>query len=210
MAVQTFSGAFPVQPGSSASPNLTDLWTSLVPSSGPPVGWTPGNMVVEALALTPPFTQRWQLLAVAVQANLQLIESFTGEINYGKLGQILAGLVPNGVSQTQPPVAIGQLNGLQIPSNQVGVGTLWDPAADPLPPVTKVLGQGPTLPMSCSVQLPQPIDLPQAEQGGIGMWMKPSLLGSSGGASASTVGLLIANANYTVTYDDGVTPPNYA
>lgn len=171
-------------------------------------GWTAGTTMIDGLSLTPPANQAWTLQQLSVSAVL-LMEIFTGGGPiYGKFGKILAGLATM-VSPTSANPAIANLtcnSGVQLPADRTAIGTLWDPATDPLPP--NVLASPVTLPLSLTITPPQPIPINQGETIGIGLWMLPSLLGQI--APVNGWELILASATWAIIYDDGVTPPNYA
>jgi hypothetical protein len=82
--------------------------------------------------------------------------------------------------------------------------TVWDPASDALPPYFALPGTPTTnqaLQVGGLLQLASPLQLTPGTPITIGLWMLPSLLGSS--VAQNPTGLAVAGAQCYLTYDDG-------
>lgn len=208
--VQRFNGSFRGIPNA-IGPNPVNAWDIVsLPSNSAPVR-SSGSTIVDVLNLVPPMLQRWTLQQVTITAQLMILMQVGLGGGYGKFGQIMAG-VTTGATQTsdagEPP-----LPHVQLPSDMTAVDALWDPASDPLPPVGMSAGtlagsSVPTQPLwkTITITPPTAIVIDQAEPVGVGIWMLPSLLGQNGNG-VGYLTFFVGAANYTVIYDDGVTPP---
>jgi hypothetical protein len=193
MAVQQYTSAFQSTARTLGGFQLRENLNDLVNPLGNP-SKSGGAQQLDQIQLVPPATTTWTLLGITVTADIAFSNA---QPVYGKFGKVLAGLV---LGQAQGP----QQAALQmpLPSNQGGLGALWDPAVDPLPPSNPSTGGIlPALPVTMQITLPQPIPIYQGELICAGLFMLPSLLGS-----ANLAGLIVCDAGYTVTYDDGLTP----
>lgn len=204
MTVQRYQGSLRTAPGwvTGSPANCVDNALSVI--AGQPA-WTPGATLIDQLQIIPPFTQKWTLLSAAITAEMCFMEA-VGSAWFGKFGAVRAGIA-SPLSQTLQQSDPSTTNpwtapALPLPQDQSGIGTLWDPANDPLPPVT-LPPNTPTrgLPVSLSIVLPTPIVVDQAEPLGVGIWMAPSLLGTSAGSGSGV--LIVFNGSYSITYDDG-------
>lgn len=198
MAVQRYQAAF-----------RTATWGNVIDGGNATVpGLTAGGTLIDTVSLIPPFLQRWTLINVSIQALLVrwayhniIINPTWGHSPYGRYDSILAGLVVPG-SPTDG--ALWQF--ANLPADQSSIVTLWDPGVDPLPPYwngdSGLETPSPALSISAGITPASPIDINQGEAIGIGLWIKPALLGSADGNPPPP--LAVCGALYALIYDDGL------
>jgi hypothetical protein len=161
--------------------NLSEL-QPVAPIGGGGTGWSPGAMLVDAIAVQPQAREHWTLLSYSVTGllgiDLKPNNVTQGYIPHGKLGKILTSLVMGtdyiGATQGTLGSAIS-LTIPALPSDTTMMASLWDPQSDPLP-MQSPYGTSVT-PLAVNVQLPISRLLIPTEQFGIGIYMLPSLLG---------------------------------
>lgn len=95
---------------------------------------------------------------------------------------------------------------LELPDPSLTV-EIWNPASDPLPPLFDggPIPEKPSalLPINGLLQLTNPIELAPGESVGVGIWITPSLIGSSGiAANQQWLIGLSSKTSYVVTYDE--------
>lgn len=173
---------------------------------------TPGAAVIQpaVVSITPKLGEDWLIQSVAIQAYLSHTGNSTGGFYYGQFGRILGGfLSPQqggpldttvGVSNSFPyksPVS-------SLPPNPTLIFELWNPSVDALPPRVPTI-QGTSfpqwLPITGILQLTQPIDIGNGDVPYIGMWMEPTVMGSTD-PSGVTYFMSVVQASYTIIYDD--------
>lgn len=154
--------------------------------------------------------QQMSLLGVGVTAGIAL--NMVGAL-YGKLGKIVAGILP----ATQGDVTTAYQPQVLLPlPNPNLTFTIWDPAVDDLPPQygsSNFLPPNPpaanqVLQVFGTLLLPSPITVDPGEPPTIGLWVLPSLLGANtidSGFGFWAWQIAVYNAKYTLTYDDGIT-----
>lgn len=174
--------------------------------AGISVGWTAGAatsaQIAQAIAIPP--LSRATVLAWSIGAYL----GYTGTgLGFGKFGRMVAGL-----SQAPVPIIRGgagqpwsvALPG--VPDDSSLTETIWDPAADIMPPTISATSPPPSsglLPLQASQVLATPMPLDPGALPYVAVWMWPSLLGTSGGG-ASDIGLAALYGKWSITYDDGL------
>ena len=177
-------------------------------SSSPGPVWTLGATQIDSVQWSQPPNQSWSLLSVSVSARLGIWKPFPC---FGKLGKILAGIAPGAVQTGQGPSNTGVLSFEGFPTNQAGIGTLWDPAVDGLPEDSFSNPIANCLPVTMTVNFPQPVPISPGTPLGIGIWLEPNLIGINQIVGSGNIwALQVGSANYSIIYDDGITPPNYA
>lgn len=204
MANQQIRGSFPGFPISGNLLNLTDV----VPFSAATGYTTGGFLTVGAPLDSPPLSQVWSLIAWTI--TLQGLLAGAGA-NFGRLGSIIAGVArglqtntpaPNGIAPPGP----WSNKGIQLPPDQSALTTIWDGNTDPAFHLS-TSGTPPAKPepIVATFSPPVPIEVESGETLGIGLWLKPSLIGIPGGAGTGLI--QIFNAAYTITLDDGAGAP---
>lgn len=197
MSVRTLPGTFRTLTTSGVAINLRDV-----------VSWgastfqsirSGGSTLIDTLPLTPTQQQKWTLIAVSIQAGVVFQSA---DSSFGKLGKLVAGLVPSGADTP------GNFSGLSapllpLPDDSSLIATLWDPAADPMPPV-QPLNANPPAQLNVQTQISPPVPRPlvSGDNMGIGLWLLRSIIGGNN-SSAGVTGLAVVGAKYTVIYDDG-------
>jgi len=197
MGIQQYKGAFRTSDGA------TNVYEAL--SVGAGAGRDLGATIVDQVQLVPPMMQTWRLLQISIVATLIMVsDNWIGLC--GKLPRIYGGLA-QGIAQSWEGASPMVVPMQALPSDQGGIGLLWDPANDPLPPLgtftTRFAIIG--LPVELNVSLPQPVSIMQGELVGVGIWLEGALLATP--TSFTNAGLVVMNANYCVTYDDGQPEP---
>lgn len=133
----------------------------------------------------------------------------------GKLGQLWGGILPTQQGQTYfsgsarqpsnvpavPYVPYGQS---PLPANSGSIELLWDGATDDFP-VLGLSNQTDIAPQTVtfSQSLNQPIPLQSGEQVCMGLWLTPSLVIGCGLSFGVYCPIIISNAQYSITLDDG-------
>lgn len=173
---------------------------------------TPGAYLITTMPLQPPSLTAWSITTIAVQGLLTMLEEDGGAPQSwcGQLGRIVAGLTEQG-----PTTGSGVVFTVSAPWNAGNqpafdptlIGSLWDPAVDPMPPWTHYQVPTPStvmyLPVTCVITPPQPVKLTAGAQINIGVWIQPSIMLTQSGVSGDA-GLSLFNGSYTVNYDDGL------
>lgn len=147
----------------------------------------------------------WSLLGVSFKASLYWISSGTF---FGRLGGIFGGLLlpQDSFSSTGTGIYPYSVGVMSLPDPTFRTN-LWTPDTDDAPPTYLFSAGVPTtntpqsgyLQISGSLLLPQPVKITTGENIAIGLWMLPSLIGSSGPSNFS-FGMVIAYASYVLTY----------
>lgn len=185
--------------------NMTDvnIWddTNLDTS---PVSLTQGATLIDQIRF--PRTNPLSVLSMSVSGRLYCFNNLGPNFQpYGKLGAIQVGLTQQPAT---PPGIVGpfSLSFKSFPADATMATPLFDPANDNLPPVlaaTSAYNPAAYLPVSQSLNLPQPLALQSGSPLGVGIWMEPSLLPTAGNSNVQFI-LVLAGAAYTIVYDDQV------
>jgi hypothetical protein len=173
--------------------------------------WSPGNTIIVTPEITPKINQKWELLSIGFVGYLTVR---TNTSCFGKLGAILGGLPSPSNNGAPTPKISGTFtdgpsvsaNGVMLPLPNPNLSVpLWTPDSDPLPPTYNPAGGAPpTLPVSATLQLPNPIDLYDGYPLSVGVWIKPSLLGTPSTNGAAYFEIDITALSFTLTYEDGL------
>lgn len=198
-------------------PSILNAWDVNTPADPNGAAWSPGGIMIDqAAVLVPPLTASYQATSFSVSAQLALISepasAFPPSVYpsiFGKLGRIWAGLTTQG--QTGPGAGLIAGN---IPSDSTTFTLLYDPAANPLPPYYSVgnfsqvwgfyewLAAIPTfLPVSCSLQLPNALEVDPGLPFGVALYVEPALLGFPNGTDLSRGGIAITQAQWALEYE---------
>lgn len=212
---QTISGTFPQSgtPGPGAGYVCQDWAPKPKPANGTPQ-WTAGAAASQQLTAlsggVPATTVKAMLLSWSVSAYLGFTTTGPGDAVFGKLGKIVAGLSPIGLSTVKgtfnQPWSVALPS---VPADATLTATLWDPSVDMMPPQIANVGftsPAGLLPVSVAMNLANPLPIDASSLPTIATWMWPSLLGQSAGASTDLYGLSLLFGSFTVNYDDGLTP----
>ena len=196
MSRQELSGTFSV--------NL--LKDFVTPTTANAPVWTPGVTIAQQVTPQPQINSNWNIISLTLAGYLAIAQLNVLGGNpptFGKLGRISGAITLDvplqpGNFTSDPPL---QPN----PPDLSLAGDLWNPANDPLPPIWDSSGNVPNpltwLPVSTVISPPVPLEIVPGKIIWIGIWMNPSLLGLNG-VGLTTV-LTLANANYSLVYDDG-------
>ena len=204
---QTISGPFPKDSNSF----IAQDWfrPSALNQPGETFGAASSQQLSGLAAIVPTTTPRATLLSWSVSAYLGYTTTAAGDVSFGRFGKIVAGL---------SPTAVGQVRGANnqpwsvalpaAPQDATLTETLWDPAANPMPPwllsTAPPAPQG-LLPVTVSQNLANPWPLDPGSLPTIAVWMWPSLLGMSAGTpNQDFFGLSLLYGSWTVNYDDGL------
>jgi hypothetical protein len=226
-ALPTYGGSLFVEPPLPGNTiNIADV-TNFPNGDSIASEWTDGaTMFVPSVLGGPGISQGWSLLSVSIQGYLALISwdnIFAPTSTYqsfGKLGKIVAGLILDEPLQQSSGVFFSATAPfteamVPLPSDGTLVDTLFDPDVDAMPPqmVQGQIGENVftvngivMLPVSVTIQPPNPIDIIAATPPTLGIWMTPSLLGVNNltQSTAQFIGLTLMNGSFTVDYDDGL------
>jgi hypothetical protein len=110
--------------------------------------WSPGASAIEPINLQRPPNENWSITAYAVTITLALVQwqdLRSGVLDppyptFGKLGQIITGLVTRNTVNTVGPYGGGSQQPYQpIPTDATLTETVFDPAADALPPANLII-----------------------------------------------------------------------
>lgn len=205
-------------PGQFRQTQIPGITNTCLSDNNPVVTWTPftsfrtlGATQIETPQIQPPLGAVWKVISYSIRVSLVVVtDILTGFIlgsMYGEFGPLDAFLLIDGAVQTfganQNPFVNPMMPFPQDTTNRVRI---WDPSNDPLPPLAGNTalpgGITQTTDFSQELQLPVPVPIHNGEQVGLGLWMSPSLIGSSAN-SQPFVGLTVANASYSIVYDDG-------
>jgi len=201
--------AFPLSPNVTNGISLGDFYVGTVAYQS---AWTAGNTTIGYPPVSSQINQKWTLQAIGIGGLLARINT-QGAI-FGKLGKIVGGLLLPTTPINTLAYALDTLLPLPNPALTFDV---WNPAIDALPPEYDVQSGSllvpPTPPavnqalaIDGQLQLPTPLELDPGQSPAIGLWMLPSLVGSSflvGGVPGWNYKMAIYNATYSLTYDDG-------
>ena len=188
----SLAGNSTTQFGSSYPPGQTlNAIDNLTNETGTFSGWTAGASAQDQVDLLGPLPYTATILGYAINAQLGLHTNGTDPA-WGKFEKIIAA-IKFGATQADP-----FFGSAPLPTDSSLISTVWDPAADSLPPSDLAS----LMPIGVEFQLPQ--SLPILEQSlAIGVWLTPSLLSLEHSGLVTNVGLAIYNAQYSVVYDDG-------
>lgn len=213
--LQTVEGSFRTPEGTSGIVNLAD-W--IAPVSG---GRTLGATLVDQTPAIGPMTVKAPvptLLGYSISAGLYLDSwNRAGAPGpaFGQFGAIRA-VLSRYASITRPGTAAQTFGGfyasqaLPLPTDSLGSGvTLWDPAADDLPPAYNLVQGSPSvLPIAGDRELAQPVPLERGQRLYIGIWITPSLLAVGAtpfaGVTSPCMVPTVVSGQYQIRYDDGV------
>lgn len=161
--------------------------------------WSQGATLIDLVALTPPLTERWQILAWELSYDGSWFIPAGGNGRpYGKLGALWAGLVSSGASPTglnTPGTIPYRQPMLSLPSDLSTLQKVWDGGTDPLFPNSSTPPAAPSGTRGASQNLPVPIDVDPGKPLGFGLWLTPSL--------TNRAYLFIWNAVVAIVYEDG-------
>jgi hypothetical protein len=136
----------------------------------------------------PTITRAWTIQGWGIQVQA-FIDSPGGSVKYGRLGQLIAAVIP---AQSTPTPATRSFAG--VPSQALAnAETLWDGSLDPPFPANQKTQPQNEGWIAASFNLPQPIVLHAGEGIGVGLWLTPSLV--------SNANIVLAAATYQLLYD---------
>lgn len=174
------------------------------PAGGGVSAWTLGATIIDVPSFTPPSGRTWRILAIEFYVGFNLaIPGDLGKPAYGKLGKVIAALIPSDAHQTQG----GNVNQawinpmLPLPADLSLITTLFNGENDSAPAQFTLTNKVIT-PLTGGLNLSQPIDIYGGQQIGLGLWLTPSL--AQMGLNNEQAGLLGSSSRYTIIYDDGL------
>lgn len=186
-----------------AGSNILDF---IAPAAG---GWSLGATLLDPIQLDIPAQKSFSILGFSVMGQLSLLRS--GNPSYGKLGKLLTAVVTDSSAHDTGNSALSNSNVavpvLPLPRDASVITSLWDPAVDPLPPLiaASVPAIPASVPVSATLNLPQPLELEVGNQLLIGLWLMPSLgPNQAGGPSIGqpNTTIVLSQAVATIIYDD--------
>jgi hypothetical protein len=162
-------------------------------SQGLSAAWTNGVFTTLPIPDQPTLVSPWTVYAVAFQAK-GVLQPTGGTARFGRLGRLLAGVIPLYSAGTQHG---GGFSGNPYldppPAATPSLITLWDGSQDPPFPYWQS-GPAPTGGfVNGTVEFPNPIQLVSGENIGIGAWLTPSL--------TYQLAVSILTLAYTILYD---------
>lgn len=190
------AGQFRVNPGLNLNFNDDTLEVSN-PSGNATSGWTTGVTQIDQVpANSFPGNRGFDLLGFTITAFLTMQQGSRSSY-FGKLGPLVGFVSVRGAVATTGPASTQ--NGVILPAdNRV---TVWDPAQDPLPPTATYPGVAATpLPVSASMEFPQPIAVQLGDPILVGLCATPSLLSCLNTLSTPVIWLAVLGAGYSIQY----------
>lgn len=161
--------------------------------------YTTGAVRSADLQVQPSLTEKWQILGWTVRAHIGLfLQAIGGGQYHGRLGDLWGGLV---VDADLPQSGAPFSGGAQFPPDLSTFAKIWDGGTDPIRRCLVLTDREKYQLAQLTYTLPQPVDVRPGSNLQMAVVLTPSLMGI--GPGGSSVDLVVADAYYSVLYDDG-------